>query len=294
MPDPGEARLLLPVAWASLAVVAGPAAAAALDPWAPRVRTMASIILWAAWGGVLLATLVPRPLGLTALRAAAPLGVVLAVLAAGAQPGVASLAAVAATAAVTVLAFMPATASRFVNSTAYGDERRFPLRLPPALLLGPLPLAVPLLGAGVVAGPLLLAAGQWAAGVLALVAGAPLAAAMARSLHSLSERWAVLVPAGLVLKDPLTLVDPVLFRREGITGLRPLPYPEDPASDVCDLRLGAVPGSLLLELSEPVTLLRTAGRRRSRSVAAQRLAFSPRDADTLLAEAARRRVVGAG
>ena len=45
----------------------------------------------------------------------------------------------------------------------------------------------------------------------------------------------MLVPAGIVLKDPLTLIDPVLFPRDRIASLRPLPYPTAPAEDRADI-----------------------------------------------------------
>ncbi|MGH9010637.1 MAG: hypothetical protein ACRDYF_12435, partial [Acidimicrobiia bacterium] len=179
---------------------------------------------------------------------------------------------------------------RFVNGAAYGEERRFPLRAPPALLFGPLPLAVALIAAGVLASPLLLADGRYVAGLIALVVAVPVVRAAGRSLYALSQRWAVLVPAGIVLKDPLTLVDPVLFPRERIASLRPLPFPTAPADDILDLRLGAVAGSLVLELTDEAPLFRTQGRvRGGEAVKARRLAFSPRQPDALIAEAATRK-----
>ena len=283
------------MAWASLVVLAGPAVADALDTWSPNPRTLASLLLWAGWAAILLTTLVPRPAGLTVLRAGAPLATVLAVAAAfsaGAGPAVA---AVASTALVCALAFHPSVGSRFVNGPAYGNERRFPLRVPPALLLGPLPLAVVLLGAGATAGPLLLADGRAVPGALALLAGGPLVFALGRSLYALSQRWVVLVPAGLVLKDPLTLVDPVLFPKDRIASLRPLPYPSAPAEDILDLRLGAVPGSVLLELTDDAMIFRTRGRMRGgEMVQVRRLAFSPSRAEALLQEALRRKTAAAG
>ena len=291
---PGPVQLL-PVAWASLVVTAGPAVADALHRWSTPPRLLASVLLWAAWGGVLLAILVPRPLGLTALRVAAALAVVLAVAALPSTGALAGVAALAGTGIAAVLALAPPVGYRFVNGAAYGDERRFPLRLPPALLLGPVPLAAPLVGVGAVAGPLLLADGRVVAGIVALLAGIPAAAAAGRSLYALSQRWAVLVPAGLVLKDPLTLVDPVLFTRDRIASLRPLPYPVAPADDIADLRLGAAKGSLLIELTDEAVLYRTRGRvRGGEAVRARRIAFSPGQAGMLLEKASERRIAAGG
>jgi len=251
---------------------------------------VASLILWAIWGAVLLASFAPRPLGLTALRVAAPLSVALALAAAPAAGPLKALAAVTGTAIAAWLALTPAVGYRFVNGAAYGEERRYPLRVPPALLLGPVPLAGALMAAGGLAGPLLLADRRYVAGVVALVAAVPVVRAAGRSVYALSQRWAVLVPAGIVLKDPLTLVDPVLFPRDRIASLRPLPYPSAPADDILDLRLGASPGSLLLELTDDAQLFRARGRvRGGEAVKARRIAFSPRLEKALLAEATTRK-----
>ena len=278
------------MAWASLVITAGPAAADALDPWSSAPRTVASVILWAAWAAGVLATLAPRPLGLTVLRVAAPVGVLLALAAVPSAGPAKGILAVAGTALATGLTLSAPVDHRFANGGAYGEERRYPLRVPPALLLGPAPLAVVLTSAGMLAGPLLLADGRYVVGAVALAAGVPVVAAAARSLYALSQRWAVLVPAGIVLKDPLTLVDPVLFPRERIASLRPLPFPTAPAEDILDLRLGAAAGSLLLELTDDAQLFRSMGRQRGgEAVKARRLAFSPRQSNALLAEAAGRR-----
>ncbi|HEV7864583.1 MAG TPA: hypothetical protein VGR20_17885, partial [Acidimicrobiia bacterium] len=246
--------------------------------------------LWVSWGAVLLASIAPRPLGLTALRVAAPVAVVLALVAAPAADPLKALLAVAGTAVAAWLAFTPAAGYRFVNGAAYGEERRYPLRVPPALLLGPVPLAVALIAAGGLAGPLLLADERYVAGGIALVVAVPIVRAAGRSVYALSQRWAVLVPAGIVLKDPLTLVDPVLFPRERIASLRPLPFPTAPADDVLDLRLGAAAGSLVLELTDDAQLFRARGRQRGgEAVKARRIAFSPRLEQTLLAEASTRK-----
>src|SRR3989442_4568762 len=53
---------LMPVAWASLVVTAGPAVADAPQHWSTPPRLLASVLLWAVWGGVLLAIPAPRPL----------------------------------------------------------------------------------------------------------------------------------------------------------------------------------------------------------------------------------------
>src|SRR5688572_17062117 len=71
-------------AWATLPFTVGAALAAALDERSSAVRTTASAGLWAAWVVVLVATLVPHPISLTALRVSMPAVVVATALAAAA------------------------------------------------------------------------------------------------------------------------------------------------------------------------------------------------------------------
>jgi hypothetical protein len=148
------------------------------------------------------------------------------------------------------------------NALAYGDEIRFPLRIPLALFFGPVPLAVALIGAGVSVGPLLLANESYIAGAVVTVVGIALAFVLARSLHSLSVRWLVLVPAGLVVVDPLALADPVLMRREQILGVERSPRTRS-ETGFLDLRLGTAAGTVAISLHETHPFARRRGRRDS-------------------------------
>jgi hypothetical protein len=51
---------------------------------------------------------------------------------------------------------------------------------------------------------------------IAVAIAVPRSIVLTPALHGLSRRWGVLVPAGFVIVDPLTLSDPVLFLRERI------------------------------------------------------------------------------
>ncbi|MGH9033271.1 MAG: hypothetical protein ACRDZV_14200, partial [Acidimicrobiia bacterium] len=177
------------------------------------------------------------------------------------------------------------------NGIAYGDERRFPLKTPPVLLLGPLPLAPLLVGAGVATSPLLIAAERPVFGAITAVVGLPLAAVMARALHGLSRRWVVLVPAGLVLVDPLTLPDPVLFLRERIISLRAVD-PRAPAPPgTVDLRLGGLADSLAMTLDREAEFLFTRrGLRGAAPAKATEVRFAAVRSGELLAIAAERRI----
>ncbi|MGH8985861.1 MAG: hypothetical protein ACRDY6_18565, partial [Acidimicrobiia bacterium] len=162
---------------------------------------------------------------------------------------------------------------------------------PPILLLGPLPIAPLLVGAGLATGPLLIAADRPVLGAIATVVGLPLAAVMARALHGLSRRWVVLVPAGLVLVDPLTLPDPVLFLRERIVSLRAVD-PRAPAPPgTVDLRLGGLADSLGMTLDREVEFLFTRrGLRGAEPAKGTEIRFAAVRSSELLATAAERRI----
>ena len=283
---------LVRAVWITLPLTAGPALQEGLRSWRHDTATVGAALCWLGWGIGALATLAPRPLGLTALRALAPAAVGAAVAAAvGGHPSaLAAAGAVAASVAAALLVADPAFALAAANGVAYGDERRYPLRIPPALFAGPLPLARAVAVAGLGAGPLLLADGSIPVGVVAVVVGVPVSIVAARALHRLSRRWLVLVPAGVVVVDRMTLADNVLFPREHIVRLRPLTVREG-AGDALDLRLGATSGSVLLEFDEPAELLRAARPSRSAEmIQAPALIVAASRRAEMLGAAAHRRV----
>jgi hypothetical protein len=252
------------VIWLVLPLLAGPAASHALDGWDDAPRIVATVVLWAAWGTGLVALLAPRPVGLTIVRTIAPAFAALAI--AGAIWDEAStltaLGAVASALTAAVLVADPAVAVASANGIAYGDELRHPLRTPPALYLGPIPAARALVVGGTVAGPLLLADGQLAWGLVALVAGLVLASLALRSLQTLARRWLILVPAGLVVLDPMTLADPVLIVRRQLRALREVDATGPLDAGALDLRLGATLGSVEVVLDRSLDVVRRGGRGR--------------------------------
>jgi hypothetical protein len=265
--------------WVALPFTVGPALADALHSAAEPVRTVASLGLWVGWGLGVAATLVPHPLSLTALRMLAPAAVAAALAAAVAGSPSALVAA--------AWAFTPGIGATWVNGPAYPNERRYPLRAPGALLAGPLLLAWAVAVAGLSAGPLLLAAERWVAGGLAVVVGLPVAWVVARSLHNLSRRWAVFVPAGMVLHDPLTLLDPVLLLRATVARVGPAAAD----TDALDLSQRAPGLALEMDLREDVSFtLIVPGRREGRPAVTSRFLFTPTRPGEVLDEARRRRL----
>lgn len=282
---PGALNLLR-LLWLSLPVTVGPAVEDAVGAGSSAVSGVVAVGLWLAWAAVLLTLLVPRVVSLTVLRVGAPALVVVAVTAA-VRDGVEGLdlLAVAVAALVLVVAAWPTVGTELVDGSSYGPERRLPLRVPPSLALGPAPLAVAVVLVGVTAGPMLLAAEQWALGAVATVIGGGLAYLAARSLHALSRRFLVFVPGGVVVHDPLTLVDPVLMPRTGLASVGPAPAD----TDAEDLTMGA--GGLVMELrlQQPSAMVRRRpGRAPDEAVTTAAVLVTPTRTAAFLADARER------
>jgi hypothetical protein len=203
--------------------------------------------------------------------------------------GAAATLAVSSCVVAAVFALSAPVAQATGNALAYGDEVRFPLRIPPALFLGPVPLAVLLIGSGVSVGPLLIANESYIAGVPLAIFGVAVAALLARSLHALSIRWLVLVPAGVVVVDPLALSDPVLMRREVIDRVERSPHEQSEPGAV-DLRLGSLAGTIAISLREPQSFVRRRGRRDSQLLEAGAALVSSVRTDAFVREAGARRI----
>jgi hypothetical protein len=244
--------------WFLTAVFCAPVLREALSLRSRPVHLLSAILAWTVWGGGVVATLVPHPLGLVGLRIAGPLLLTSSIWAA-AQPNTSTIARVVGLVCALITTFVVLvheTGHFCVNGPAYPNERRFLLR-PPATLLVIAPIAGALVAAGLATGPLLLAAKQWVFGGLTTVLGFALAFTLTRSLFALARRFLVFVPAGFVIHDYSALREPVLFKRGQIERLQAAPAD----TDSLDLTMGA-PG-LVLEvlLKEKVEMARLAGPR---------------------------------
>jgi hypothetical protein len=261
---------------------------AALDSRSDLFRTSVSLALWVLWVATLLATLVPRTSTLTVVRVLVPASVGAAVWAAAAtaEPGWTDALAIASTGVAAIVALAPATGERFVNGSAYGAERRFPLRAPGLVLLGLVEIVWAAVVAGAVTGPLLVVAGEPLWGLLAAVIGWPIAYAGSRSLHRLAQRWLVFVPAGLALVDPLALTDSISMPRAAIAGIGPAPAD----TTAIDLTAGALGLALQVRFDAPLTIgpLAGSGAPAVDVVEADQVLFTPTRPGAVLREAAAR------
>lgn len=278
------------VAWLALPFTAGDTIGAALADHSVHVRTVATVIVWVGWAAGALALVAALPVGLTAARILGPAAVAVAAAAAW-RGGIDAMAIVGIVVAVIagVLCCSGWVADDHVNGESYGDERRFSLRAPGPLLLSAIPLAWVVAIVGFAAGPLWLAAHQWVAGAVATVIGWTLAAFAVRSLHTLSRRFLVFVPAGMTLVDPSTLVDAVLFPRKSVLSFGPAPA----EGERCDLSQQALGLALEVVTREPSQLTVRTGRRTAEERVARAVAFTPARPAAVLAEAAARKIATA-
>ncbi len=252
--------LLIPL-WTTLPITTGLAFTEAVETRSYAVRAVVLALLWFGWIVGLFAVLVHRTWALTAMRIVVPLSFLcsLITLFASHVSIAHALLAIVTIGGALILSFTPTFAQQTVNGLAYADEERFVCKIPPSLLLGALPITVVLIGIGLSAGPLLIAADNTAFGVIAIVIGFPLSVFACRLLHRLSKRWIVLVPAGITLVDQWTLAEPVLYSHSQIVSIGKSAG-KNSQDHVADLRLGAVFHSIGLNLDDRVSLQLRKGR----------------------------------
>jgi hypothetical protein len=239
--------------------------------------------VYAAWLIGLVALMLPNDKAFTALRIVAPLPILgIAGSAIATSSAVVVLAAVHATFA-TVFALGAPTADVCAQAQAYGDEIRRPLRTPPLFCLFTTG-AVALVVAGMTCGPLLIASGHVIVGAITTVAGLPIAFVLIRSIHSLSKRFYVFVPAGLVIADTLVLADPVLLPSERIESFATFDGSTQPdLQHTIDTRMGAFIGSIAVKLTEAGSFALRDGRHSLQSREATTVMFTPLRARDFLA-----------
>ncbi|MEP6299551.1 MAG: hypothetical protein ABJ382_19680, partial [Ilumatobacter sp.] len=207
------------VAWVLVAVVGGSALEAAVDGRSTAVRWTVAVGGWGVFAAIAVALSIPSVRSLTVARLGTPLAPVAAVVAAVAgAPGV-DVALLAAPATIAVIAAFSAEFGRcMVQASAYGDEDRLPLRSP--VPVGTAAVASWVIwAAAVVAAPLLLAAKNWIGGVPLAALAVAATVLLGPRWHKMSRRWLVLVPAGIVVHDPVVLADTLMVRTDQLLGI---------------------------------------------------------------------------
>ena len=206
-------------AWILVAVVGGEALEAAVEERSGAVRWTVAIGGWSVFAAVAVALLIPSVRSLTAIRLGAPLAPAAAVVAGFGGASGAEIALLAVPAIIAVAAIFSAEVGRWmVQASAYGDEDRLPLRSPvPAGTAAALSWVV--WAAVVIAAPLLLAARNLVVGIPMLVFAVAATVLLVPRWHKMSRRWLVLVPAGLVVHDPIVLADTLMVRTDQLLAI---------------------------------------------------------------------------
>ena len=202
--------------WAAVAVSGSWSIGDALHDRSALLRQTVVTAWWLVWGVGVVALVVPSALGLTVMRMSGALSCAGAVLSwiGGARPAAGAVFVVC---AVICTLFVGGAdfGQRCVQASAYGDERRFLLRLPAAFWL-PVGVAGLVWMAAVLATPLLLGSRRWVLGAFVAIAAVVLTRLVLVRFNALARRWLVIVPAGLVVHDQVVLADTLMVPRRDV------------------------------------------------------------------------------
>jgi hypothetical protein len=207
------------IAWIVVAVVGGTAVEAAVDGRSSAVAWTAAIGGWGLWALAALGLAIASVWSLTVVRLAVPLSLLATVVAAiGGAPAI-DLVLLGGPAIIATAAVMTAEFGRqYVQASAYGEEERFPLRVPVGAGLAAV-VAWLLWATAAIVGPLLIAAESWVSGALLSALAAAGVVLLGPRWHRLSKRWFVLVPAGVVVHDPVVLADTFPLRTAQVASI---------------------------------------------------------------------------
>ena len=222
---PGASRLAaaLPwvarVAWLVTAVVGGTAVESAVDERSGAVRSVAAIGGWSVFAVIAVALLIPSVISLTLTRVLSPLAIGASAMTAVAGAPALDVALLAIPVVIAVAAlFSPEVGRWMVQASAYGDEDRLLLRSPvPAGAAAGITWVV--WAASALTAPFALAARMWVLGGIAVAVAVAGAVFVGPRWHKMSRRWLVLVPAGLVVHDPVVLADTLMVRTSQLLGM---------------------------------------------------------------------------
>ncbi len=272
--------------WAAQVLAAGSGIGAALALHSRPVQLAGTLLAWAVWTAGLGAVALAHPVGLTTIRLCltALLGCAgwVAVVQ-GPTPWQRGAAVVGALASLGALGAAE-TATWCVDGPAYPNESRHALKTPIGLI--PITLIVcALTVSAVIFAVLLIAAKAWIPGAVLVLVAAGVTWVGTRSLHQLSRRFVVFVPAGFVVHDHMSLFDPVLFRRNVVEHMGPAVA----HTDSLDLTLGATGMPLEVHLTEKVELTKLSNDRRTGEAGrTARFLVSPMRPGAVLREASAR------
>ena len=245
-------------AWLAVAVVGGSAVGDALDDRSRAVQITGTVAAWIGWAVGAGALAIAGVVTLTLARTIIPGSLVVAAvaLAGGADPGSALLLVVPAVIAAALVGSAE-FGRAYIQASAYGDEERFGLRPPIGYLMAS-GASWLLTAVAVVVAPVAWAAAAWIAAVLATAVAVAGLYLLPVRWHQLTQRWLVIVPAGVVVHDPVLLNDTLMMPARTVRSVA-LDERGCARQSAADLT-GPTPGlGVEIALTEPATAVLAAG-----------------------------------
>jgi hypothetical protein len=226
----------------------GAGVGALLETRSTTIQLVGMASAWLIWGLIVLASFISHPISLTVLRMGTPIVAgFLAFIAATDQGSTLQIITASIGFAVLLISFSAEIGGRYVQASAYGDERRFLLR-PPVAFVAPVVISVVIVDFFIVATPMFFATQIWLAGIFSFIGLAACIKFLAPRIHQLSRRWLVFVPAGFVVHDEIVLSINLMIKKQELVDIQ-LARDDTQAADLSALTWG-VP----LELSFSKTL----------------------------------------
>ena len=181
------------------------------------------IVAWILWAVVAIGTWIHHPISLTTVRCLAPIVVFYsAVYALSESLSSLNIAVVTCGIISLMLMFTADYGSAHVQAGAYGNERRFLLRIPAPVVL-PTLITWALFATVLVVLENAVQSENYVLGIPLLLALIAMSWKFAPQMHRLSKRWLVRVPAGWVVHDDLLLAENLLLRTHNVTSMQLAP-----------------------------------------------------------------------
>ena len=177
------------------------------------------VVAWILWAVVAIGTWIHHPISLTTVRCLAPIVVFYsAVYALSESFNSLNIAVVTCGIISLMLMFTADYGSAHVQAGAYGNERRFLLRIPAPVVL-PTLITWAVFATVLVVLENAVQSENYVLGIPLLLALIAMSWKFAPQMHRLSKRWLVRVPAGWVVHDDLMLAENLLIRSHNLVAI---------------------------------------------------------------------------
>jgi hypothetical protein len=177
------------------------------------------IVAWILWAVVAIGTWIHHPISLTTIRCLAPIAVFYsAAYALSESLNSLNIAVVTCGIVSLMLMYTADYGSAHVQAGAYGNERRFLLRIPAPVVL-PTLITWALFATVLVVLENAVQSENYVLSIPLLLALIAMSWKFAPQMHRLSKRWLVRVPAGWVVHDDLLLAENLLVRSHNLVAI---------------------------------------------------------------------------